>query len=154
MIFAKGMGNGAVIAATVTTNAIGEKSYTKSNPQSTFGWTPLNVAAAMKTLEIHKRDKIWMKAKKDGEYLLKTLQEELKNSNKVNDISGMGMEIGVHLNTALQHKTKMRDFISKARNNGLHLAYADETNFQLMPPLTIERKDLDRGIEIFIDLLK
>ena len=64
MVFAKGMGNGAVIAATVTTREIGEKSYTKSNPQSTFAWTPPNVAAAMKTLEIHKRDKMWKKAKK------------------------------------------------------------------------------------------
>lgn len=48
----------------------------------------------------------------------------------------------------------MREFISKARYMGLHLAYADETNFQLMPPLTIERKDLDQGIEIFVKLLK
>lgn len=154
MVFAKGMGNGAVIAATVTTNEIGEQSYTKANPQSTFGWAPLNVAAAMKTLEIHKRDRIWIKAKKDGEYLLKTLRSELKDNSKVNDISGMGMEIGVHLNTGPQFKTKMREFISEARSKGLHLAYADETNFQLMPPLTIEKKDLDQGIEIFVDLLK
>ncbi len=154
MVFAKGMGNGAVIAATVTTREIGEKSYTKSNPQSTFAWTPPNVAAAMKTLEIHKRDKMWKKAKKDGEYLLKTLRSELMNSDIIDDINGMGMEIGVHLKSEPQFKTKMREFISKARYMGLHLAYADETNFQLMPPLTIERKDLDQGIEIFVKLLK
>lgn len=101
MVFAKGMGNGAVIAATVTTREIGEKSYTKSNPQSTFAWTPPNVAAAMKTLEIHKRDKMWKKAKKDGEYLLKTLRSELMNSDIIDDINGMGMEIGVHLKVSL-----------------------------------------------------
>ena len=93
-------------------------------------------------------------SKKDGEYLLKTLRSELMNSDIIDDINGMGMEIGVHLKSEPQFKTKMREFISKARYMGLHLAYADETNFQLMPPLTIERKDLDQGIEIFVKLLK
>ena len=56
--FAKAMGNGTVMAATVTTKTIAETTYQKSNPQSTFAWGPLNVAAAYKTLEIHLRDKV------------------------------------------------------------------------------------------------
>ncbi len=151
--FAKGIGNGATIAATVTTQEIAEKTFSKSNPQSTFGWSPLNVAGALKTLEIHLRDNVWEKAEKDGNYIMKTLREELKDVSYVEDINGLGMEIGVRLANGLKNFNMVR-FIEKARSNGLHLANADSYSFQLMPPLTIERKVLDNGLEIFIKEIK
>ncbi|MFA6017440.1 MAG: aspartate aminotransferase family protein [Patescibacteria group bacterium] len=154
IVFAKAMGNGAAIAATVTTKEISEKTYIKSNPQSTFGWMPLNVAAALKTLEIHKRDKVWEKAKEDGDYLVATLQSELKNNLLVEDVNGVGMEVGVRLRKNVNDKTKMSQLILKMREQGLHLAYSDDFSFQLMPPLTIERSVLDRGIEIFVKEIK
>ena len=96
--FAKGMVNGAAAIGTmVTTKEIAEKTIDKSYSQSTFGWMPDACAASLKTLEIHKRDNIWEKARRDGDYLLKTLQAELKNNPMIEDINGVGMEIGVHL---------------------------------------------------------
>ncbi|PIY71529.1 hypothetical protein COY87_05715 [Candidatus Roizmanbacteria bacterium CG_4_10_14_0_8_um_filter_33_9] len=151
--FAKGMVNGAVaIGVMITTNQIAQATLAKSNLTSTFGWTPVACAAALKTLEIHKRDNVWEKSKKDGEYLLKTLQLELKNNPLIEDINGIGMEIGVHLRK--NEKSKMREMIEKAGRLGLHLAYADDYNFQIMPPLTIERDVLNKGIEIFIKMIK
>lgn len=151
--FAKGIGNGATIAATVTTQEIAEKTYFKSNPQSTFGWSPLNVAGALKTLEIHLRDKVWKKAEKDGNYITKTLREELRNISCVEDINGLGMEIGISLTSGLKN-FNMISFIEKTRTRGLHLANADSYSFQLMPPLTIERNTLNKGLEIFIKEIK
>lgn len=153
IVFAKAMGNGAVIAATVTTKEIGEKTYTKSNPQSTFGWMPLNVAAALKTLEIHKRDKVWEKSEVDGNYIINTLSNELKDNSYVEDVNGLGMEIGVKLTKGLKNFNMVK-FIEKARNQGLHLANADSFSFQLMPPLTIEKDVLNNGLKIFVDLIK
>lgn len=153
IVFAKAMGNGVAIAATVTSKEIGEKTFTKSSPQSTFGWLPLNVAAALKTLKIHNRDKVWEKSKKDGDYITETLRRELKNNELIKDINGIGMEIGVRLTNNLKN-FKMTKFIENARAKGLHLANADSYSFQIMPPLTIERKVLDQGLEIFISLLK
>lgn len=151
--YAKGIANGAAIAATVTTDEIAEKTLSKSNPQSTFGWSPLNVAAALKTLEIHQRDKIWEKSEIDGYYVIKTLRSELSNLSFVEDINGVGMEIGVRLKTSLKDFNMIK-FIEKARSQGLHLANADSFSFQIMPPLTIERNVLDKGIEIFINQIK
>lgn len=151
--FAKGIANGASIASTVTSVEIAEKTQTKSNPQSTFGWTPLNVAAALKTLEIHKRDKIWEKARIDGDYISKTLREELKDYSFIEDINGLGMEIGVRLTNGLKGFDMVK-FIEKARDQGLHLANADSFSFQIMPPLTIKRNVLDEGIGIFIKAIK
>jgi 4-aminobutyrate aminotransferase-like enzyme len=151
--FAKGMGNGAAIAATVTTMDIAQKTFDKSNPQSTFGWTPLNVAAALKTLEIHMRDKVWEKSKTDGEYILKILRNELKNIFFVEDVNGVGMEIGIRLSKDLKDFSMVR-FIELVRGKGLHLANADSYSFQIMPPLTIERSVLNKGLNILLDSIK
>lgn len=150
--FAKGVVNGALaIGVMVTTQEIAEKTISKANLVSTFGWTPVACAAALKTLEIHKRDKIWEKAKKDGDYLLKILQSQLKNNLLIEDINGKGMEIGVHLKK--DKRINMKKIINHARQIGLHLAYADDYNFQLMPPLTIKKDILDKGIEMFVNIL-
>ena len=150
--FAKGMVNGAAaIGAMVTTTEIADKTLSKSNLTSTFGWTPVACAAALKTLEIHKRDKVWEKAKKDGQHLLSVLQSELKNHPLVEGVDGVGMEIGVRFVKIENKKSLSLSVIEKARKKGLHLTYCDDYNHQIMPPLTIEKSVLEKGIEIFVD---
>ncbi len=156
--FAKGFSNGAVpIGAMVTTNQIAQKTFSKTNLVSTFGWTPIACAAALKCLEIHKRDKVWLKAKKDGDYMMALLKKELKNNDFVGDVRGTGMEIGIDFVTNKKSKAKNSQLIKKvvqnARANGLHLVCDLESNIQLMPPLTINRKTLDNGLSILIDTI-
>jgi acetylornithine/succinyldiaminopimelate/putrescine aminotransferase len=152
--FAKGISNGAgAIGAMVTTKTIAEKTIPTSNLTSTFGWSTLACAAALKTLQIHKRDKIWLKAEQDGEYLIETLKKEFKDNSAVDFVEGVGMEVGVHLRKYEGKKPIVRELIQKARIKGLHITYSDDYNMQLMPPLTIERSTLDKGIEIFVSLL-
>jgi len=69
----------------------------------------------------------------------------------VEDINGLGMEIGIRLKSGLKNFNMIK-FIEIARSKGLHLANADSYSFQLMPPLTIERDILDNGLEIIVDL--
>lgn len=152
--FAKGISNGAAaIGAMVTTEEIAEKTLAKSNLTSTFGWSLIACAASLKTLQIHKRDKIWEHSKKLGDYLLNTLGKEFKDSERVEKVGGIGMEIGVHLRKIKNKKPIVREIIQETRKKGLHITYADDYNFQLMPPLTIGKKDLDQGIEIFVETL-
>lgn len=148
--FAKAICNGAVpIGAMVTTEEVAEKTVSKSNLTSTFGWMPVACAAAIKTLEIHKRDKVWEKAKKDGKYTVSTLKQELKNCSIVSDIRGIGMEIGVTF-----VKNGLADeVVKKARTHGLHVVCDHEANIQIMPPLVIEREILNQGIDILVDTI-
>lgn len=149
--FAKAFSNGAApIGAMVTTTEIAERSYKYSNLTSTFGWMPVPCAAALKTLQIHKRDKVWDKAKRDGDHFIKTLREELKNNPRIADVRGIGMEVGVQF----KDPDMMGKIVHKSIENGLHLCMCDNGNIQLMPPLTILRKDLDKGIEVFVDAAK
>ncbi|OGM21917.1 hypothetical protein A2863_04710 [Candidatus Woesebacteria bacterium RIFCSPHIGHO2_01_FULL_38_9b] len=156
--FAKGMSNGAfAIGAMVTTKEIADKTFNKSNVTSTFGWIPIGCAASLKTLQIHKRDKIWQKVAKDGLYLEELIQKELRNNPSVGDVRGLGMEIGIEI--VLDRKTKsknpalLKKIINVARENGLHLVGDNESVIQLMPPLTIDRASLDKGLEILVETI-
>jgi 4-aminobutyrate aminotransferase-like enzyme len=154
--FAKGISNGAgAIGAMVTKKEIAEKTSKFTTLVSTFGWTPINVAAALKTLEIHIRDKVWRKAENDGYYTMKVLQDSLKENPFVGDIRGKGMEIGVDL--VIDKKTKKRNtkllnkVINLAFEKGLHLVGDGQSVIQIMPPLTTNRKDLDKGLSILTE---
>lgn len=156
---AKGMSNGAAaIGAMVTTSEIAEKTWNRTQIYSTFGWTPLACAAVLKTLEIHKRDKVWLKAERDGNYIREVLKKELQNIPWVGDIRGIGMEIGVDFVKDRKTKKRNTDLVIKivdtANQQGLHILCDYDSNIQLMPPLTIERKTLDHGLDILIEAIK
>ena len=149
--FAKGLSNGAAaIGAMVTSSKIANQTYKSSNLTSTFGWTPAACAAALKTLELHQQYKLWEKAAIDGKHVLSVLREELAKNPLIKSIHGLGLEIGVTF-----AKDKIYEKVAiKARVNGLHIVCGDDNNIQIMPPLTIKRKTLDRGIEILVETIK
>ncbi len=157
--FAKGISNGtAAIGAMVTSEEIGEEVHDKANLTSTFGWTPLGCAAGLKTLQIHKRDKMWEQSVKKGAYLKETLLKELRDNPYVGNVDGKGLEIGLDL--VIDKETKEKNgilfgkVIKQAREKGLLLNGDGEGNIQLMPPLTIEQGDLDKGIEMIVSIIK
>jgi acetylornithine/succinyldiaminopimelate/putrescine aminotransferase len=153
---AKGLSNGvAPIGAMVTTQEIAEKTSPLTNIYSTFGWLPVACAAAQKTLEIHQREKIWEKAEADGKYLREVLEKELNQKDKLYDIRGLGMEIGVtYLGPTVGEKSWADQIVETAYQKGLHLVGDHENNLQLMPPLTISRQELDIGLNILVAAIK
>jgi 4-aminobutyrate aminotransferase-like enzyme len=156
---AKGISNGsATIAAMVTTQEIAEQTYAGSNLQSTFGWNPVACAIASKTLEIHKRDKVWEQAEQKGNYIRETLRRELKDNPFVGDIRGMGMFTGVdfvkHKETKEKNTELLQHVVDQSFKNGLHLVCDWESNIQLTPPITIEEDVLDNGLDILISTIK
>lgn len=146
---AKGMSNGAsAIAAAVGRSEVFDSASADSALISTFGWTPIACAAALKTLEIHQRDKTWEMADQKGEYIKKRLREKV--GNILMGVQGRGLEIGVRLKDSI--------FCEKIQAaclvDGLHTVVGNHNNLQLMPPLTISQELLDEGLEILISNLK
>jgi len=156
---AKGISNGAApIGDMVTTQQIAVQGAPAANLQSTFGWIPPACAAALQTLKIHIREKIWEKAFRDGEYIKLVLKKEFSNNPFVGDVRGRGMEIGIDLvqdgQTQMNNTEMVEKVVSLAYQKGLHLVSDHESVIQLMPPLTIERKVLDKGLEILIECIR
>jgi 4-aminobutyrate aminotransferase-like enzyme len=157
--FAKASANGVMpIGTMVTSKKIAEAALNDAILCTSFGWLPLACAAALKTLEIHRRDKVWEKAKKDGDYLKKKLQQELKNYPYFQDLKGIGLEIGLELVNNNLPKIKggslVEKITDKARRNELFITCNRADTIQLMPNLVMERKDLDKGIDILLETIK
>jgi 4-aminobutyrate aminotransferase-like enzyme len=149
IVFAKGISNGAVaIGAVVGSSEIFQSTFPYINLISTFGWTPIACAAALKTLEIHQREKIWEQAETKGKYIMEKLKKLV--GGPITGLVGKGMIIGIRLKNA----TMARKAIDLAFERGLHIVIGSENNLQLMPPLTIPQDLLEEGLEILISTLK
>lgn len=155
---AKGISNGATpIGAVVTKGNPVENFASAFKPTSTFGWTPLACAAALKTLQIHQRDKIWEKAERKGQIVKKMLNDELMGSPNMKNLRGMGLEIafdfGSEVKKGTQNSQISTQIVNKCFEKGLHLADAGDC-IQLMPPLIIKDAILEEGVDILIDVIK
>lgn len=146
--FAKGISNGAAAIATVVGKSkIFEPAFTDAVLISTFGWTPVACAAALKTLQIHQRDKTWEVAEQKGAYMVEKLSAFI--GENVLGVRGKGMEIGIRCKDA-----ETAERIQKAAfADGLHLVVGSKHNIQLMPPITIPQELLDEGLDILISKL-
>ncbi len=157
--FAKGISNGAAaISAVAVSSDFDEKILCAAKTHSTFGWTSVSCAAALKTLQIHKRDRVWEKSARDGKFILETLRKELAEYSDKIEFNGLGMEIGVMF---VKNKKSMKpddstalNVIQKSYEKGLHLIFGGDGNIQIMPPLIIDKKTLQKGVDIFIAAVK
>ena len=149
IVFAKGISNGAAAIGTVVSRSeIFEPAFTDAVLISTFGWTPVACAAALKTLQIHQRDETWKMAEQKGAYIMEKLRAHI--GGMVIDVRGMGMEIGVRFKDA-----ETCGKVQKAAfADGLHVIVGSRNNMQIMPPLTISQELLDEGLEILTAHLK
>src|SRR3989338_4684052 len=145
---AKGISNGAAaIGTAVGRSEIFEPAFTDAVLISTFGWTPIACAAALKTLQIHQRDKTWEMAEQKGKYIMEKLKTHIGDS--VMGVRGKGLEIGVQFKDAKTcEQVQKYAFVS-----GLHAIVGSGANMQIMPPLTIPQALLDEGLDILISHL-
>jgi len=148
LVLAKGISNGAAAIGTVVGNAeLFRSTFPYVNLISTFGWTPVACAVALKTLEIHQREKIWEQAQMKGAYITERLRK--LDNPAILDVRGQGMEIGLTLRDA----ETARKIIDAAFKKGLHVIIGSDNNIQLMPPLTIPEEVLKEGMDILADSL-
>lgn len=149
IVLAKAISNGASAIGTVVANAeLFKSTFPYINIISTFGWNPLACSAALKSIEIHQRERTWEHAEIKGNYIRSKLNNLIGDA--IVDIRSMGMEIGIGLKDA----ETARKAIDLAYENGLHIVVGSEHNIQIMPPLTIAQKTLEEGLDILIETIQ
>lgn len=150
IVLAKGISNGAAAIGTVVGKAeMFDSAFDDAVLISTFGWTPIACAAALKTLQVHQRDKTWKMAEQKGKYIMDRL-EKLAGQYNVESVSGMGMEIGLQFKDADTCKAVQQ----KAFASGLHVVVGGGNNMQIMPPLTLDQELLESGMDILESSIK
>jgi len=108
---------------------------------STFGGFPLASFVGLLTIhELEKRDIIKM-VRENGKYLKEKLEEVAKkHAEKVKEVRGIGMLIGVEINPQYDgHKLSLNMI-----EHGVYAKETHDTNLRIAPPIVIEREGMDK----------
>ncbi|MBV4550386.1 aspartate aminotransferase family protein [Pseudomonas sp. SWRI102] len=143
MTLAKGLGNGVPIGACLARGKAAEL-FTPGSHGSTFGGNPLACRVGCTVLDIIEEQGLLENARRQGEQLLGRLRAELADNPNVREIRGQGLMIGVEL------KQPVRDLtLCAARDHGLLINVTRGKTIRLLPPLTIDGREVEmivRGV--------
>ena len=147
MTLAKGLGNGVPIGACLARGAVAEL-FPPGSHGSTFGGNPLACRVGCTVLEIIQQQGLLQNAACQGEHLLARLRMELEEHPQVRAIRGKGLMIGIEL------ASPYRDLAQRAaQEHGLLINVTRGKVIRLLPPLTLERKEVEMIVRAITRLL-
>ena len=148
MTTAKALGCGVPVGAFLMTEKVGQASLKAGDHGTTYGGNPLAGAAIVEVFRQYKERKLTDHVKEVGAYLYEKL-EEVKNANPVIvDHRGKGLIQG------LEFECEVAPVINKALESGVVLINAGTKIVRFLPPLVIEKKDVDDMITVLKEAIK
>jgi alanine-glyoxylate transaminase/(R)-3-amino-2-methylpropionate-pyruvate transaminase len=156
---AKGIGNGAPLAAVVTTPEIAE-ALTRRHHFNTFGGNPVSCAMGRAVLEIIDREGLQQNALELGAIFQAGLSELQSKHPLVGDVRGIGLMLGVELvkdrATKEPAKEECKRVIERAKDLGLLVGRGGYYGnvIRIKPPLCINRADVDFALEVLAMALR
>jgi acetylornithine aminotransferase apoenzyme (EC 2.6.1.11) len=150
MTLAKGLGGGIPIGAILTKEEIA-KAFGPKTHASTFGGNPVACASAVATLETILEDGYLLDyCQRISKYFMKKLYAiKEKYPEKIKEIRGMGLLVGIELNF------NGNDIVKKCMEKGLLIGTAgDGSVLRFTPPLIIEKEDVDEAISILDKVIR
>jgi predicted acetylornithine/succinylornithine family transaminase len=144
---AKPLGGGLPLGAVICKEHVAEV-ISAGNHGTTFGGNPVACALGKVIVEKVSDSKFLENVKNNGEFLLNCLNQIYqKHHNKIKEIRGKGLMIGVELNF------DPTDIISKCRENGLLVIKAENKTIRFMPPLIVNKEQITNAVDIFDNVL-
>ena len=147
MTLAKSLAGGIPIGALVASKKYADV-LKPGMHASTFGGSPIACSAALGVFEAIRREKLLRNTQEMGKYLVEKLNELKKKKSIIKDIRGKGLMIGVELNVEgaaiVEACFKERLLINCAHGNVL----------RLMPGMIVNKKQIDKAIEILDKVMK
>ena len=142
MTTAKAIGCGVPVGAFLMTEKVGKASLTAGDHGTTYGGNPLGGTAITEVLRQFEVRDIPGHAKEVGAYLYEKLEEIKNEYDVVTDHRGKGLMQGLELNT------EVAPVINAALDAGLVLINAGTKIIRFLPPLVIEKEDVDTMITV------
>ena len=139
---AKGLAGGVPIGVCLSGEKCAEV-LTPGTHGSTFGGNPISCAGGLAVLKSVNSEGFLDEVAKKGDYI----RQKVLTSPEVASVSGIGLMIGIELKNK-----KAGDIVKAALDKGLLLLTA-KTKIRLLPPLTITYEEIDRGLDILLELL-
>jgi acetylornithine/LysW-gamma-L-lysine aminotransferase len=139
MALAKAIGGGMPMGAVLIDEKFGE--LEKSTHGSTFGGNPLACAAGIAAIQYMQDYKLDERAAEMGDYLRSRLAPLAEKGDLVREVRGRGLITGLEL------KQKVVPYLKALMERGVLALPAGPNVLRLLPPLVIEKADLDFAIE-------
>ncbi|GAP08942.1 acetylornithine aminotransferase apoenzyme [Bellilinea caldifistulae] len=106
---------------------------------STFGGNPLTCAAALASLNFLLENHLPEQAAELGGWFIEALRR--LDSPQIREVRGLGLMVGIEL------KQKVTPYLQALMNEGVLALPAGLTVMRFLPPLVIEKSDLERVVE-------
>jgi alanine-glyoxylate transaminase/(R)-3-amino-2-methylpropionate-pyruvate transaminase len=156
---AKGLGNGAAIAA-VTTRAEIARAMTQRIHLNTFAGNPVATASALGVLEVIDEEGLQENARVVGGRLKAGLEKLQAVHPLIGDVRGKGLMLGVELvrdrGTKEPATKEILDVLDAARDLGLLIGKGgfDGNVLRIKPPLCIGAADVDFALDVLDRVLR
>jgi acetylornithine aminotransferase len=144
---AKGLGSGFPVGAMLAREHL-VPAFSAGSHASTFGGTPIAMAAVTATLETMLELDVPAKAAEAGEYLMGRLREAARDLPNVAEIRGKGLLVGI------QCTHPVADAVAEMHRRGLLVVTAGPEVIRLLPNLLVTREEIDEAVEKIAAVLR
>ena len=149
MIVGKALSGGVYpVSAILTSDEIMDV-FTPGIHGSTFGGNPLGAAIGLAALKVIEDENLAVRSHILGDYLMRKLQTI--QSNKIVEIRGRGLFIGIELNKSLGGA---RSYCEALMEKGILCKETHDHVIRLTPPLVIENEHIDWIVDKIAEVLK
>jgi acetylornithine/succinyldiaminopimelate/putrescine aminotransferase len=146
MTLAKALGGGLPLGAMLAREEVID-SFMPGSHASTFGGNPVSCAAGLAVTAALIKDGVLKNCVQMGKYFVKGLEALKKRFSFMREIRGKGLLIGVELTI---DGSKIAD---ACMHEGLLLNCTATKVLRFAPPLTITKREIDRGLAILEKVL-
>jgi alanine-glyoxylate transaminase/(R)-3-amino-2-methylpropionate-pyruvate transaminase len=156
---AKGIGNGAPLAAVTTRREIAE-ALTGRVHFNTYGGNPVSMAAGMAVLEAIDADGLQENSRVVGGRFKEGLRALQSRHDLIGDVRGLGLMLGVELvkdrKTRVPAKEETLEFMERIREQGILIGKGglDGNVLRIKPPMCLSADDVDFALYAFDKALK
>jgi len=153
---AKSIASGLPLGATVSRSKLMD--WEGGSHASTFGGNPVACVAALAVIGIMKEENLLENAAKQGNYIMRRLQELKEKSEIVGDVRGKGLMIGAEIvenkKTKKPAKEKASEIMMRCWKRGVAIITCGASTLRIAPPLNITRELIDASLEIIEDVTR
>lgn len=137
MTMAKAIGNGVPVGAFAMTEQVAEYSLKPGDHGTTYGGNPFACAAVKKVIDLFEKNKVLDHVNEVAPYLTKKLEEIVKECNTAVKVKGKGLIQGLQITKPVGEVTR------QALEEGLLLISAGGNVLRMIPPLIVEKEQID-----------
>jgi len=125
---------------------------------STFGGNPVSCVAALALIDVIKEEKLLENATKQGNYIMKRLENLKDECEILGDVRGKGLMIGAEIvenkDSKKPAKEKASEIMMRSWKRGIAIITCGVSTLRIAPPLIITREFVDAAMDIVEDVIK